>query len=466
MDSTGDAGMKRLLTRFDTRAQIVLLALLALLFLVWPVWRAWFPLEIAENEGWNAYHADAAMGARALYPPTDMLIVNNYPPLSFYVLGWLGRIFGDSLYVGRVVSLLSVLGLGALIARIVRQLGGGGAGAAIAALWFIATMARSYNRFVGMDDPQLTAQLVMLAALSWFLARDKAGKSAEPPILLMALAGFWKHNIIAMPATVLAWLWWRDGVRAWRPTAVGAAAAVIGLAICVAVYGDVFIANLLTPRPYRIMRALGGIGRAQWIIPALAIWALWAWREREIFAARFTALWIGVAFAVFVVQWGGEDILDNAQFDLVIATAAGLGIAFDRIAATPFAHRYGVAAARATVVLILVVRLLATFRTEPYLILFDPGYRAEFHAHAQAAREDAARVAAIPGPVACTVKIICRMAGKPYVWDDFRTDMMIYSGAAKGLDAVGLIRQHGYTYYANDPRADVRTLHRAIVGPP
>jgi hypothetical protein len=44
--------------------------------------------------------------------------------------------------------------------------------------------------------------------------------------------------------------------------------------------------------------------------------------------------------------------------------------------------------------------------------------------------------------------------------------MMIYSGAANGLDAPGLIRQRGYTYYENDHRADVRSLHRAIAGPP
>jgi hypothetical protein len=73
----------RILGRFDVRAQIGLVALLAVYFMVWPVWRAGFPIEIAQNEGWNAYHADAAMGAAALYPPTDTLIVNNYPPLSF-----------------------------------------------------------------------------------------------------------------------------------------------------------------------------------------------------------------------------------------------------------------------------------------------------------------------------------------------------------------------------------------------
>src|ERR1700704_4847076 len=106
-----DAAMKALLARFDTRAQIALLALLALYFLVWPVWRAQVPLEIAQNEGWNAYHADAAVGGGVLYPSPDTLIVNNYPPLSFYALGWLGKIFGDALYVGRVLSLAATLGL-------------------------------------------------------------------------------------------------------------------------------------------------------------------------------------------------------------------------------------------------------------------------------------------------------------------------------------------------------------------
>jgi hypothetical protein len=458
--------MKSFLARFDTRAQIALLALLALYFLVWPVWRAQFPLEIAQNEGWNAYHSDAAVGGGTLYPSPDTLIVNNYPPLSFYAIGWLGKIFGDPLYVGRALSLLSTIGLGALIARVVLQLGGGGAGAAIGGLWFVATMARSYNRFVGMNDPQLTGQLIMLAALSWLLARDRTGKSAEPPILLMALAGFWKHNIIAIPATALAWLWLRHGWRAWRPTVVGAAAAAIGLAVCVAVYGDVFLANLLTPRPWRLMRAMSGIGRSQWIIPALLIWGYWAWSERNTMAARFTGLYVGIAFAAMLAQWTGEDILDNAQFDLVIAAAVGLGVAFDRIGATSFARRHGVAAARAAVMLILVLRLVATARSEPFLILFDPAYRAEFSVHAQAARADAARVAAMPGPVACTLKVICRMAGKPFVYDDFRADMLIMSGAAKGLDAPGLIRQHGLTYYENDPRAAIESLHRAFVGRP
>ena len=458
--------MKSLLARFDTRAQIALVALLALYFLVWPLWRAQFPIEIAQNEGWNAYHADAAASGGTLYPSTDTLIVNNYPPLSFYALGYLGKIFGDALYVGRVLSLLATLGLGLLIARIVRELGAGRAGAALAGFWFVATMARSYNRFVGMNDPQLAGQFVMLGALLWFLVRDKAGKSAEPPILLMVAAGFWKHNIIAVPATVLVWLLLRDGRRALRPAAIGIAAGIAGLAVCVAIYGDVFVTNLLTPRPHRLMRAISGIGRAQWILPAVALWAIWAWSERKTFAARFTGLYIGIAFAAFLLHWTGEDILDNAQFDLVIASAVGLGVAFDRAGATTFARRFGVDAARAAIVLILVLRLVATARIEPLLILFDPAYRAEFYAHAQVAREEAARIAAIPGPVACDFKVTCRMAGKPFVYDDFRVDMIIMTGAANGLDDKGLMRQHGLTYFQNDPRSGIESLHRVLVGKP
>ena len=107
-----------------TRILVWSIAALAALFVVWPVWRAFFPLEIWGNEGWNAYHADQAMRGTGLYPPPDGLTANNYPPLSYYLIGWLGRAFGDPLYVGRALSLLATLGIGAVAAAVVRQFGG------------------------------------------------------------------------------------------------------------------------------------------------------------------------------------------------------------------------------------------------------------------------------------------------------------------------------------------------------
>jgi hypothetical protein len=247
---------------------------------------------------------------------------------------------------------------------------------------------------------------------------------------------------------------------------IGAAAAALGLAICVTVYGDVFLASLLTPRPYRLMRAVNGLGRLQWILPALVLWGIWAAAEPTGNAVRFTRLFIAVAFAAFVVQWSGEAVLDNAQFDLVIATAIGLGLAFDRAGKTRFAQHHGLAAARTVIVVVVAARLVATLRIEPALVLFSPDYRAEYFANAQVVRDDAARVAAIPGPVACDFKVVCRLAGKPFSYDDFRTEMLVATGASGGLDAEGLIRAHGLTHFRGDPRDGIEALFRTIAGKP
>ena len=335
--------MIALLRRFDVGAQIALLALLAVYFLVWPVWRAGFPIEIAQNEGWNAYHADAAMGAAPLYPATDTLIVNNYPPLSFYVVGVLAKLTGiDALYVGRTMSLIAVVALGGLIAKVISQLGGGRAGAALGGIWYVAVMARSFTRFVGMNDPQLVGHALMVAALAWFLARDRRKQSAVPPFLAMAAIGFYKHNIIAVPVTAFLWLVVQDWRRAVWPAIAGAAAAAVGLAdlrrgLRRRVPRQSHHRATFEPHPGDLRSRAAAMDPAG----AGAVGDLGRRRAAGAARARFTMIHVGVSFVAFVLQWSGEAILDNAQFDLVIATAIGIGLAFDRAAATAFGKRYG-----------------------------------------------------------------------------------------------------------------------------
>src|SRR5712664_1476608 len=59
--------------------------------------RAWW--RAARPQGWLFPGRDRVQAGLHLYPSPDSLVGNNYPPLSFYVIGWLGKIFGDSLYV-------------------------------------------------------------------------------------------------------------------------------------------------------------------------------------------------------------------------------------------------------------------------------------------------------------------------------------------------------------------------------
>src|SRR5581483_10884800 len=84
------------------------------------------------NEGWNAYHALAAMSGGPLYP--HGMMVNNYPPLSFYIVGALGRSLGDMILAGRLVSLLSFVAVTMGLAVLVRQLHGTALAALLAAL--------------------------------------------------------------------------------------------------------------------------------------------------------------------------------------------------------------------------------------------------------------------------------------------------------------------------------------------
>jgi hypothetical protein len=91
------------------RAVIVAFCVIAAWFFAWPVYRTFLNIDINWNEGWNAYWADAAMGRMPLYPSPNQLITNNYPPLSFYIVGAFALLIGDPILGGRLLSLLAVI---------------------------------------------------------------------------------------------------------------------------------------------------------------------------------------------------------------------------------------------------------------------------------------------------------------------------------------------------------------------
>src|SRR5437868_5213927 len=199
------------------------------------------------------------------------------------------------MYVGRALSLIATLGIGAAAAAVVRQLGGSRAASLIAGFWFLATMARFFEFYVGMNEPQLLGLAVMAIGLAWFLKRQAEGRAVEPAVLLMVLAGFIKHNFVALPLVALIWLALENWRLALRAALVGATAAAIGLAICAWLFAPYFIADMLMPRTYHPARALSTLGRLQFILPAMVLWAIWAWHEGRSKPVRFTALIIGIA---------------------------------------------------------------------------------------------------------------------------------------------------------------------------
>ncbi|MGI4746274.1 MAG: hypothetical protein ACRYGI_13035 [Janthinobacterium lividum] len=81
--------------------------MLAAYLLLGPILTIPLHIPLKYNEGWNAYFDSRAvhMQAGPLYPRTDSLVFNNYPPLSFYPVGTFGRlVVGDAIVAGRIVG--------------------------------------------------------------------------------------------------------------------------------------------------------------------------------------------------------------------------------------------------------------------------------------------------------------------------------------------------------------------------
>jgi hypothetical protein len=400
-------------------AALVPLVILALLYMAWPAWRAFFPLERAYNEAWNAWLADAALGQGPLYPGVSEFIVNNYPPLSFYLIGLLSKLGVDAVYVGRMLSLLATAGCGVAVALCIRRLGGARVAAALGGLWYVAVMARFHDVYVGMDDPNLLALSLMGLALAWFLSRLEQGRGVGPAVIAMVVAGFFKHTLLAIPLAALLWLALIDRRLALRAALIGAAASAIGLALCWLAYGGDFFRQMLLPREIIPLMAYLALDRLYWIFPALLIVALWAVCDRRSPAARLVAIFVAVSFVGLMLQKMGVGVDDNAQFELVFAVAMGLGLAFDRILALPLAARLGPDHARLAVILVLVLQLVLALRAEPFLMMATAAGRAEVAEKLKIRDQEVARIAAMPGLVACTFMTVCRAAGKPYKWDQF-----------------------------------------------
>jgi uncharacterized membrane protein len=416
----------------------------AVFYLAWPVWRAQFGIEIDGNEPWNAFLADAAFGAGPLYPPFEGLTGNNYTPLSFYILGGLQRLGGDAVYSGRILSILSTIGIGAAIYALVRMWGGTRASGAIGGLWFIATMSAFYPIYVGLNDPHLLGLAVMCAGFVWFFHLWRTGRAVEPAVLLMVVAGFIKHTLVAPPLTAVIFLMLQDWRRSLRAAIVGATAAAAGLLLCHLAYGPDFFADLLLPRVTSLHRSIASLDRLRFIVPALAIGCVWAWFDRASAAAK---LFINLAITTFVsnfLQKMGVGVDDNAGFELTVAAAFGLGMAFTRLPELLPFKRWSPEVTRWCLLGIVAVRLAMMVNLEPLAVLLSPHYRATVAAHADVAKAEARRVAALPETkVYCSVSTVCRMAGKPYVLDNFKQQTLIELGLFTQAELKEKLRRAG-----------------------
>jgi hypothetical protein len=225
------------------RTAVLSVLALALVLALYPLIRAFWDFEIDFNEGWNGYFQLRAMAGQPLYTGYPAYFANNYPPLSFYLVGALGRVIGDPVLAGRLVSLAALGGIAWASGSIVRAAGGGKWERLLAVATCVLLFAAFATDYLGMDDPQLLGQAFATAALAVHLGgAPGTGPTTRRTLLaalLVAVSVLTKHNLILVPLLITGDVLLRGTGRqraAW--IASGTALAALGAALLWALGGS------------------------------------------------------------------------------------------------------------------------------------------------------------------------------------------------------------------------------------
>lgn len=223
---------------------------MAVMTVVVPFARAFFRVEVSYNEGWNIYNASTVAAHPMLYPVKYGWTTVNDPMLSFALMAWLHRLTHEYLFTARAISLASVSGSGALVAVIVRNLGASKRTAMLAGLYCVAMFCADADGYVGMDDPQMLAQVFFLGGLLIYVQWQENVAAIAAAALAFAVGGSIKHKLIDFPLAVFVDLVLVSRVRALEFAFCGICFAAISFGLNVHFGGPEFVSQLLAPRSY------------------------------------------------------------------------------------------------------------------------------------------------------------------------------------------------------------------------
>ncbi len=370
-----------------------------------------------DNEGWNAYQALTALSGGVLYPPPGSYITDNYPPLSFYLVGFVGRWIGDNIFAGRLLALLSEIAVAFNIFLLVRRLGGERFYATFSSLLFLLYIATNMGDYVAMDDPQWLGHAFVTAGAVLFLRAQTARRFRLITVLssLLCVAGILtKHNLIILPLALFLWAACvtRRRVMLWTTTSL--LLGSIALWLGVHTYGMNMLRDILEhQRPVTFAKFARDFGLYSAplspLLLATALLGVFDWRDRSV---RFVLLYAGVASVIGAIFLAGAGIDVNVLFDLVIALSVAAGLFLMRLVPMlssrqrPLAPAIG-AAVIAGVCCTSAVHALLASRT---LVQEDHGERLTY-------QNLIATIAAAPGPVACEQLTLCYWAGRRFELD-------------------------------------------------
>ena len=424
------------LTRKLVLSACVLFTLIASLY---PVTRAFFRTDRNYNEGWNVYNADLVAHHQLIYPAKYAWTGVNYPMLSFVVGAQLHHLTHDYLFTGRILSILAMLLCALLVGAICRRLEATLHAATLAGLFTFALFATAATTYIGMDDPQLPALVLFLAAL-WIYLRDRTGYANLLLAAFVFVLGIsTKHNSVDFPFVVLLdLLLLRAFTRALWFSVCGIALGALSIALHIHFGGPFFAAQILAPRAFSWSFAFhAGSNVFKPLLGLLLISLFMAWRVLRSPIRRIAGMLLlaGLVFGTYF--GGGSGVNVNSKFTAFFAMAILIGLWLSDLELAP----------NAKPIYALVPLLLFALLAFPWL-----KNRSEHPILGLAAMqteqvqydEEVALLRAHPGPALCESILRCFDAGKPYVYDPFNATRLIEFGKLDPQVMINQIQHHDF----------------------
>jgi hypothetical protein len=404
---------------------------------------AWFSIfriganyEFMPNEGFNSYFQQTATSGGKIYGQAPVFYYANYPPVSFHVVGILGRIFGDINVTGRWISVLAWLAIGLFIALIVERLTGARRCGVFSALCWLIWLAAFDTTRIGQNDPHLLGIAFSIAGFYAYVRDPESPTCLRVSAVLFALSLFTKQSLLAFPAGVAIdlFLTARKRLLVWLIPA--AAVSVALLAFTFVVDGTYFLDHLSLPRTYSYSDLFTSTGQYLSFVQVAFVAAL-AWVLRRRGGPLVWAFALGHVLGLIAVGGNGAGV--NHFFDGMIATAMICGLLLADLAQVTLSRPVAI-------VLVLVPAFLTSLLALPQHVFSDfaraensiPAMVAEFERAVSFVRRQ-------PGPALCENLLVCFEAGKPETVDALALDQSIKTGHLDEKRIVDLVaaRQFG-----------------------
>ena len=364
----------------------------------------------------------------ALYSRSHILIVNNYPPLSFHANGLVGRIIGDYLAAGRLVALASLLSVAGLTGWIVFRLSRSATWSLVSSLLILLYSIYPFGQFFAVNNPQWLGQAIMLASIVPLIGSERGScglRACNFSAACVVIGLLTKQNQFALPLAIASWLYARDRqlfVTWWTAVIGFTAMACLTLDL---IYGSqIFVEICGFSRTYTLKYFLKGLPKLACLIP---FWVVGLIGLRQLpLDARWSliAIYAGLGTVLSALQHLGAGVGENADYDALIGctilACSLLGSGATRGCTRVFDRRR-----RAAALSLLLFPILITAPNPLAESLHDirdiNGMTARWSAMVTDVRN-------APGPVLCEVLAVCFWAGKPMTLDFFAYGQKLRTG--------------------------------------